>query len=585
MVAVQRSDGWFIPPLYWRWVASRPFLLVVLWLVCLAYAGQRLYRARTEFDNRPDKTADKHRADGNSGHTQIDFGGQWVMGRMLVEGHGRELYNRNRQWPVVWAGFPVEDEPPYVRRNAFPQHLREEEAWGEDIRHDAEWMMEWFMGKDSPRWGEAAAAATLPLAGGGLTANPFAAAALTATAAERLPPQLVDDVSRPATGGPLYPPIHAFFYAPIGLFDRPRDGYLVFQLLSLALTFVAGLGITRLSRGRIWWPVATTAILLFPGYRSGLDLGQNHVVTLTLLVWGWVFTARGREGVGGVLWGLLAFKPVWAVAFLLVPVVMLRWRFALAMCLTGAALIAVTLPVVGVAAWKDWLANGREASVVYNVNQNWIGLSRDLSGIVRRVMVDFKAPEAERDNVVAARLAWGLWVTVFVPTVVIYLCRADRRYRTGLGAAFLTLGAYLCCYRYMYYDVLLAVLPLALLFADPGRFLRGPVFDFRVAPNPGVTETMPTLSSPPHRDGSWVGYLNSFALTLLAALYLAENWLMHYGIEVSAVFGFLTTGAQPRKLSAEVNLFHAWDTLLLLAMWVWCGYRLLVGKDWGAATT
>src|SRR5688572_5366392 len=69
-VAVQPSDGWFIPPCYWRWVASRRFILVMLWLVCLAYAGQRLYRARTEFDNRPDKSVEKYRADGNAGHTQ-----------------------------------------------------------------------------------------------------------------------------------------------------------------------------------------------------------------------------------------------------------------------------------------------------------------------------------------------------------------------------------------------------------------------------------------------------------------------------------------------------------------------------------
>lgn len=570
------SDGWFIPPHYWRWLASRRVILLVMWLVCLSYAGQRLYRARTEFSNSPDKPVEKHRTDGNSGHAQIDFGGQWVMGRLLVEGHGHELYNRNRQWQVVWAGYPVADESPYVRRNAFPRHQREPEAWGEDIRHDAEWLMEWFMGRDSPRWGEAGTAATLPFASGSLTANPFATAALTATAADQLNSELVDDVNARVAGGPLYPPIHAFFYAPIGFIDSPRDAYCVFQLLSVALTFVAGLGITRLSRGRIWWPVATTAILLFPGYRSGLDLAQNQVVTLTLLVWGWVFAIRGREGWGGMMWGLLAFKPVWAVAFLLVPVVMGRWRFALAMGFTGASLILVTVPVVGVQGWLDWLTNGREASALYNVNQNWIGLSRDLSGVVHRVMVDFTVPEAKRTNSRADLLGWALWFAVFVPTVAIYLWRANRRYCTGLGAAFLTLGAYLCCYRYMYYDVLLAVLPLAMLFADPKHFLGGPVFDFRIAANPGLSDAlpMPTMVN----GGRWVGYLNSFAATILVALYLAENWLMHFGLEASVVFGFLT--GRP-KLSAEVNLFHAWDTLMLLALWVWCGYRLVIGKDWG----
>ena len=32
---------------------------------------------------------DSRRADGNHGHTTIDFGGQWLMGGMLVQGDGR----------------------------------------------------------------------------------------------------------------------------------------------------------------------------------------------------------------------------------------------------------------------------------------------------------------------------------------------------------------------------------------------------------------------------------------------------------------------------------------------------------------
>jgi arabinofuranan 3-O-arabinosyltransferase len=53
-----------------------------------------------------------------------------------------------------------------------------------------------------------------------------------------------------------------------------------------------------------------------------------------------------------VVWGLLAFKPVWALAFFLVPLVTRRWRTCLAMAGTGAALALTTVPFVG---WQCWL--------------------------------------------------------------------------------------------------------------------------------------------------------------------------------------------------------------------------------------
>src|SRR5262249_43818998 len=153
-----------------------------------------------------------------------------------------------------------------------------------------------------------------------------------------------------------------------------QRAYYLFQLFSVGLTFIAGLGLSRLTRGRIWWPAANLAILLFPGYRSGLDLAQNQVVSLTILTWGWVLATRGRDGWGGVVWGLLAFKPVWAAAFFLAPLLMGRWRFCTTMILTGAALAGATLPIVGIQTWFDWLTVGRHASETYSINQNWIGL-------------------------------------------------------------------------------------------------------------------------------------------------------------------------------------------------------------------
>lgn len=571
---------------------ARRSVVAVLWLAALVAAAERLHHARKEFANPPDAPPDKQRADGNHGHAEIDFAGQWVMGRMVATGHARELYHRQRQWEVVRRGFPEEAESPYVRRNVFPQHLRDPGAERERIQHDAEGVMDWFMGVDSPRWKQVGPAVTAPFATDPVVPNPIAAVALTVASGDRLTgpcteeygavcggtvaivaPDLVAEVNRPAIGGPLYPPVHAFMYAPLGLFEKSQQAYYAYQIFTVLLTFFAGYGVAVLSRGRIPWPAAVLAILLYPGYRSGLDLAQNQVLSLTMLIWGWALAVRGRETLGGAVWGLLAFKPVWGLAFFVVPLLMRRWRFCAAMVVTGAGLCAATLPFTGIQAWFDWLAVGREASGVYLVNYNWVFLSRDLSGLVRRALIDFGLPEPERGNSTATQAAWGLWFTVFLTTVAVYLIRGRARFPTGLAAGFLGLGAYLCCYRFMYYDALQSVLPLAMLFADPVRAVRPTAIELRS--DTGLTRT---------------GVLNSVPLTLFAVLLALENWLLWLAAELTVRFGAfarVTSGADGATtrhvpaLTAETTVYYAWDTIVLLLLWAWCGWRLVVGGDFG----
>ncbi len=231
------------------------------WIVAVVTMGLVLLNAWVSFNNTPEHP----RNDGNAGHTSIDFGGQWLMGRMLVEGHGRDLYNRKIQREVLLRAYPVEDEEPVGNR-------------AKDFKDDADNLMTWFMGTDG-----------------------------------------TDDATA-SVGGPLYPPINALVYYPLALL-QPRWGYRVSQLFHLVLALLAGLAVRQLSEGRFWWPVATTLILIYPGFRGSIVLGQNAALTLTILLWGWVLIAKDRPGWGGIIWGLLAFKPVWALAFFLVPLV------------------------------------------------------------------------------------------------------------------------------------------------------------------------------------------------------------------------------------------------------------------------
>jgi hypothetical protein len=559
-------------------------------MITLGVGAGVLWHAFVWFNTIPTLPAERKRLDGNAGHAQIDFGGQWVMGRMLVKGYGRELYHRQRQWQVVEEGFAKEYEPPLVQQEALvPGPERKTARAEEELRHDHERMMGWFMGTDSPDWRIAGGSTVAPLAP---LLNPLASAALERAAADRVTEEVVDQVNRPAIGGPLYPPIHAFLYAPLGLIDRPQLAYRVFQVAAALFVVLAGLGISLLSRGRIWWSAGTLMLFLYPGLSGGLDLGQNPSLTLCIAVWGWALAARGYAVGGGMAWGIFAFKPVWGLALFLVPVMTLRWRFCIAMVLTGLGLAAATLPFVGIQTWLDWLAVGKEAADLYKVNLNWITLSRDLQGIPRRILHDFSLPEPERDTALAAGLAWLLWGVALAATVIVYLLYGDRRRSVGVGIAFLFFGAYLTCYHFMYYDALVSAVGFAVLLAEPQRLLRRRVFSMSFEErNVGVgaqRELHPPEKKSTRLGPRLMGVVNSFPLSVLAFLFIHEKLLNGMNLQATLGFGYFArvttasngaTGLLVPKIVADTGGSYPTETFLVIAVWLWCGWQLIRGEE------
>ncbi len=340
---------------------------------------------------------------------------------------------------------------------------------------------------------------------------------------------LIESPERPGVGGPLYPPIEALFYYPLGLLP-PQPAYRVAQIVNFVLTFVIGFIFWKLTRGNVWPAVAAGAVMAFPGYAGAICLGQNALISLALLAFGWLLTARGRPWLGGAVWGLLAFKPVWAASFFLVPLLTRRWRMGAAMLLTGLALALLTLPFVGWQTWMDWLTVGRAASAHYAMDETWIFLSRDLQGVPRRYLLAFTTDglAANPDRLLPNFLGIGLWLTVVAGTVLLALWRWRRPAGVdGPAAAFLMLGAWLGCFHFMYYDTLLAALPVCLLFTGPIRWwLRNPI--------------------------------PATVVVLLIALPHAAD-----------AVDYLRTGGRPTYHSPP------FDTFCLLALWGWCGWRWL----------
>lgn len=489
----------------------------ISWLILLGVAGFTFVQAWTAF-NQAD------RSDGNRGHATIDFGGQWLMGRMIVEGQGRHLYLRNYLRPVAQQAFST--------------------ARDSTQKSDADLLMEWLTGTDDPQAPEVLASLLVPLA----ASNPLDETVVLASAQTTWTEDRLEHVTAPRIGGALYPPIHALYYAPLSLLP-PQIAYRVMQFFLLVLVFFIGWVVQHMTEGRVWWPVASLFVLMFPGTVGCITLGQNGLFLLTLALVGWWQVMRRREVLAGLCWGLLAFKPVWAAAFFLVPLLTARGRMAASMVLAGLVQIAVTLPVVGWESWRNWLQVGQEAAQEYKRQENWIVLSRDLLGIPRRWLLRFEGELAKDvvwrtalretsvssvvdkdvtenpwDHPLLAVLGWGLWTVVLSGTLfVAWRRRQWCKELTGLFPAFVLSGAVLTCYHFMYYDFVVAGLPVLLLFSEPRRYLQW-------------------------RFTAFVPPLLLLLMLSLPALGCLRDPSYH---------------------------FPPWETFVLLLLWMWCGYRLM----------
>jgi hypothetical protein len=576
-------------------ICHRITRLAASWVLVIVTAVLALDFAWHSFD-------ESKRNDGNYGHSTIDFGGQWMMGAMLVQGHGRQLYNRDVQRGLLEAAYPKERQDPTLTKQSDS---------------DASKLMSYVMGSDERRRNSVGSVGA-PFA----AADPFTALTLTAGSQREWYERNFRDVDYPV-GGPLYPPINAFVYAPLGMMP-PHVSYRVNQLLNLLWVFVAALGVQYLLRGHVvgqvlgpdgWlallgklvlailaggegWllllrqlgsrvlagaecvlPLAAALIIVYPGFKGSIHLGQNATMTLAILIWGWALIARDRPWTGGLVWGLLAFKPVWAAAFFLVPLFTFRLRTCLAMLATGIVLAGLTLPFVGFRPWSDWLVVGGEAAGLYKVDSNWIFLSRDLLGIPRRWLVDFQLPYYERDNLTATLVGWALVVGCLLFTVVLALLRPRQaRAATGTMPGFLLLGAWLSCFHFMYYDVLLTALPMFVLLAEPRRFLepilvaivpfhRSPI-DLTAYYDPWPAERAPLAPVlEPSLRNIWV--LNRAVPSALALLLAIEHGFPQLGIGASVTSTWWTS---PLKITTSLyEEGQPWDTLCILALWLWCG--------------
>jgi hypothetical protein len=549
-------------------VLSRPRPRYVLaWLLAAIVAGLALYNGWTAFDQIWEHEARLKRRGGNGGHTSIDFGGQWLMGAMAAHGLGPHIYHREYVRKLLQESYPQEEEVP-------------REEWPENYDHEAERLLGWLVLIQDPKIAQANTSVLAPLA----SANLLGELCLLGQVVARKE-QIEQAAATVEITGPLYPPIHALLIYPLGRLSPPH-AYRTVQIIAFVCALATGWGLNRLTRGAIWWPIATTGVIVYPGFPSSLILGQNSIFLLLLVVMGWVLLAEGRPCWGGFIWGFLAFKPVWWIALFLVPLLMRRWRFALGMITTGVVLALATLPVVGWRPWLEWWQIGHEASRIYARDQNWIFLSRDLLTVPRRWLLDFENKPSEMRELIIMLIGVATLLVVFEITARFVLVRRQSPIAAvSPMAAFVILGACLCCYHFMYYDILLTALPVTLLLAELSRYLEP---RFLVAQGSG--NFISRIEAPDYYLPHWaadypssfadnetrfgkVWLLNSLTLNLIFFAVIFEEFAPGFPLSMSVSVGQLDSRVIPMPLKFSTAIGGTpWVLPFLIALWLWSGW-------------
>lgn len=144
----------------------------------------------------------------------------------------------------------------------------------------------------------------------------------------------------------VYPPYTLLLGLPFALLPWWLD-YTAF----LALSFAGMIAALRLWR-RDW--VFLAGVVLCPATAFTLGAGQNSFMSAGLITAGLYFAPR-RPVLGGMLLGLMAFKPQLGLLLPVVLVATQAWLAMAAAAVTVAGLLAISLAIPGLALWRGWL--------------------------------------------------------------------------------------------------------------------------------------------------------------------------------------------------------------------------------------
>lgn len=237
-----------------------------------------------------------------------------------------------------------------------------------------------------------------------------------------------------------YPPSFQLALAPLGVLPYVAAWVAFSAALYAAYAFLAR---------RLFAPAALPLALLAPGAAVNLLVGQNGLLT-TALIGGGALLLRTRPILAGVLFGLLTYKPHFAVLAPLVLVAGREWRALASASVTAVALVLVSAAALGADPWLAFLHKAMQPGAVFTTSTSAWRTVPSVMILARSLGLDPRIGDALHWTIAGLAAAGAAWA---------WTRTGDGRLRAGaLAAATLLVTPYLRSY-----DLVLLVLPIAAL--------------------------------------------------------------------------------------------------------------------------
>lgn len=207
-----------------------------------------------------------------------------------------------------------------------------------------------------------------------------------------------------------YPPPAALCYAPLALLPM-RIGAVVhaYAMLVMASGVIGWL-----------WPrimthvpasLAVLALLVYPAFFINLSLGQNAVVTTTVLAGVWACANQRRDFSAGLLLGLLVCKPQWLLAVGWIPLCYGRWRVLAGTAASSLAVLAVSAAFFGLQPFHDYVNVFRTVAVMHDLPDYNLHIQYNALSLFRKWLGTGAAATALGLASSAAVVAVTAWIT------------------------------------------------------------------------------------------------------------------------------------------------------------------------------
>jgi alpha-1,2-mannosyltransferase len=239
-----------------------------------------------------------------------------------------------------------------------------------------------------------------------------------------------------------YPPMFLLMVLPLSLLPFVTS-WILFETITLAGYLAVFRRIAPIPLG-LWLAIA------FPGVIINFMCGQNGFLT-TALIGGGLLLLERRPVLAGILFGLMAYKPQFAILIPFTLIVAREWRALFATAVTAIVFAAVSLAVFGEPAWRAFVASIpftqkivlERGAINFTTLQSIFGAVRMWGGSVHLAYL-FQAA-----------------VAIYAASAVVVVWQTSRPF--ALRAATLAVGSLMVSPYVLQYDLVLLALPIAWL--------------------------------------------------------------------------------------------------------------------------